>query len=218
MTKKAIIIGASGLIGSKLLAILCTQPDYNEILVIARKKIRTSNTKITQLAIDFEYLDHYTNLIHGDVVFCCMGTTKSQTPNLAAYRKIDHDYPVRLAEIALKNGINEYHFISAIGANSESSNFYTKMKGDTEDDLKKIGLKSLHIYEPSLLIGRRKKSRPVERMATFIMKIIGPLLIGRLKKYRAIQASDVAKAMYKQSLKNKRGVFIYASDKIKQKA
>ncbi|MGF7078693.1 NAD(P)H-binding protein [Mucilaginibacter sp. UYCu711] len=218
MTKKAIIIGASGLIGSKLLAILCTQPDYSEILVIARKKTRTSNTKITQLIIDFEYLDHYTNLITGDVVFCCMGTTKSQTPNLKEYRKIDHDYPVRLAEIALKNGIDEYHFISAIGANSESSNFYTKMKGNTEEDLKKIGLKSLHIYEPSVLIGYRKKSRPLERIAVLVMKIINPFLIGRLKKYKAIQASDVAKAMYKQSLKNKRGVFIYTSDKIKQKA
>lgn len=218
MTKKAIIVGASGLIGSKLLAILSTQPEYDEILVIARKKTRTTNTKITQLIIDFEYLDHYTNLITGDVVFCCMGTTKSQTPNLAAYRKIDHDYPVRLAEIALKNGIKEYHFVSAIGASSESSNFYTKMKGDTENDLKKVGLKSLHIYEPSILIGYRKKSRPLERIAAFVMKIISPLLFGGLKKYKAIAATDVAKAMYKQSLKNKRGVFIYTSDIIKQKA
>lgn len=217
MTKKAIIVGASGLIGSKLLAILSTQPDYAEILVIGRKKIRTSNTKVTQLVIDFEYLDHYTNSITGDVLFCCMGTTKSLTPNLTEYRKIDHDYPVKLGEIALKNRINEYHFVSAIGANSESSNFYTRMKGDTEDDLKKIGLKSLHIYEPSILIGHRKKSRPLERIAALVMRIINPLLVGRLKKYMAIAASDVAIAMYKQSLKNKRGVFIYTSDIINKK-
>ncbi|MES2376941.1 MAG: NAD-dependent epimerase/dehydratase family protein [Bacteroidota bacterium] len=218
MTKKAIIVGASGLIGSKLLAILSTQPDYDQILVIGRKKTRTTNTKITQLIIEFEHLDHYTNSITGDVLFCCLGTTKSETPDLSTYRKIDHDYPIQLAEIALKNGIDEYHFVSSIGANSESSNFYTKMKGDTENDLKKIGLKSLHIYEPSVLIGYRKKARPVEQIAVFLMKIVSPLLIGGLKKYRAIQARDVAKAMYKQSLKNKIGVFTYTSDKIKQKA
>jgi uncharacterized protein YbjT (DUF2867 family) len=218
MTKKAIIVGASGLIGSKLLAILSTQPEYGEILVIGRKKTRTVNTKVTQLVIDFDHLGHYTNSITGDVLFCCLGTTRSQTPDLVTYRKIDHDYPVQLAEIALKNNIGEYHFVSAMGANSESSNFYTKMKGDTEEDLKKIGLKSLHIYEPSILIGHRNKARHIERIAVFIMAITSPLFIGSLQKYKAIQANDVAKAMYKQSLKNKLGVFTYTSDKIKKRA
>jgi uncharacterized protein YbjT (DUF2867 family) len=218
MTKKAIIVGASGLIGSKLLDILLAQPDYSEVLVIGRKKTRTSNTKVTQLVVEFKHLDHYTKSITGDVLFCCLGTTRKQTPDLAAYRKIDHDYPVQLAEIAITNGINQYHLVSAMGANSESSNFYTKIKGDTEDDIKKIGLKSLHIYEPSVLIGRRKNARPMEQVAIVLLRIVGPLLIGALKKYRAIQALDVAKAMYKQSLKNKTGVFTYTSDKIKQKA
>jgi uncharacterized protein YbjT (DUF2867 family) len=218
MTKKAIIVGASGLIGSKLLAILSAQPDYDEILVIGRKKTRTTNTKVTQLIIDFAHLDHYTKSITGDVLFCCLGTTKSQTPDLIEYRKIDHDYPVQLAEIALMNGVGEYHFVSSMGANSDASNFYTKMKGDTEADLKKVGFKSLHLYEPSILIGHRKKARHMERVGVVFMKIIGPLLIGGLKKYKAIDANDVAKAMYKQSLKNKEGVFTYTSDKIKKRA
>jgi uncharacterized protein YbjT (DUF2867 family) len=218
MTKKAIIVGASGLIGSKLLAILSTQPEYDEILVIGRKKTRTTNTKVTQLILDFAFLGNHTKSITGNVLFCCLGTTRSETPDLNEYRKIDHDYPVQLAEIALKNGIGEYHFVSSMGANSESSNFYTKMKGDTEDDLIKVGLKSLHFYEPSILIGHRKKARPFERIAVFVMKIVSPLLVGNLKKYRAIEASDVAKAMYKQSLKNKVGVFTYTSDKIKKRA
>jgi uncharacterized protein YbjT (DUF2867 family) len=164
--------------------------------------------------IDFDHLDKHSAAITGDVIFCCLGSTKNITPDLVEYRKIDHDYPVKLAEIALENGIGQFHLVSSIGANSESSNFYTKMKGDTEDDIKKVGLKSLHIYEPSVLIGHRKKSRPMERIAIGFMKLVGPLLIGRLKKYRAIQAGDVAKAMYFQSLKNKTGVFTYTSDKI----
>jgi uncharacterized protein YbjT (DUF2867 family) len=218
MTKKAIIAGASGLIGSKLLDILLAQPDYAEVLIIGRKKNKIKNTKITQLIVEFEHLDHYAPSITGDVIFCCLGTTKKVTPNLAEYRKIDHDYPLQLAELAFKKGIGQYHLVSALGANSKSSNFYTKMKGDTEDDIKKVGLNNLHIYEPSLLIGYRKRSRPFERIAIVIMKIISPLLQGRLKKYRAIKAIDVAKAMYKQSLKHTSGVFTYTSDIIKQKA
>ena len=218
MTKRAVIIGASGLIGSKLLDILLTQPDYAEVLIIGRKKTKIKNTKTTQLIVEFEHLEHYAPSITGDVIFCCLGTTKAVTPDLREYRKIDHDYPLQLAEIALKNGIGQYHLVSALGANSESSNFYTKMKGNTEDDIKKVGLKSLHIYEPSILIGHRKKSRPFERIAIVAMKIISPLLQGKLKKYRTIKAIDVAKAMYKQSLKNTPGVFTYTSDIIKQKA
>jgi uncharacterized protein YbjT (DUF2867 family) len=218
MTKKAIIVGASGLIGSKLLGILLVQPEYGEVLSISRKKIKSANTKLTQLIVDFERLDRFSESIKGDVLFCCLGTTKKQTPIEAEYREIDHDYPVELAEIALKNGVDQYHLVSAIGANSESSHFYNKLKGDTENDIKKVGLKSLHIYQPSVLIGHRKNVRPMERMAVWIMKIIGPLMLGKLKRYRAIKAEDVAKAMFKQSLKNKAGVFTYTSDKIKQRA
>ncbi|MCC8424567.1 NAD-dependent epimerase/dehydratase family protein [Mucilaginibacter sp. UR6-11] len=218
MTKKAIIVGASGLIGSNLLDILLAQPEYSEVLSISRKKVKSTNTKLTQLIADFDCLEQFTDAVNGDVLFCCLGTTKKQTPNLTEYIKVDHDYPLELARIALKNGVLQYHLVSAIGASSKSSNFYTRVKGDTEKDIKKIGLKSLHIYEPSVLIGRRKKPRLVEQMAVCLMTLIGPLLFGRLKKYRAIRAGDVARAMFKQSLKNKKGVFIYTSDKIKQQA
>jgi uncharacterized protein YbjT (DUF2867 family) len=218
MTKKAIIVGASGLIGSNLLNMLLAQPEYNEVLVVSRKKNKIKNKKITQLIVEFEHLDEYAAQITGDVLFCCLGTTKAITPDLVEYRKIDHDYPVKLAEIALQNGISQYHFVSAIGANSASSNFYTSMKGDAEEALKKVGLKSLQIYEPSILIGNRKKSRPLERIAGIVMRIISPLLLGSLKKYRPIKAIDVARAMFKQSLKNKKGVYTYTSDQIIRRA
>lgn len=218
MTKKAIIVGASGLIGSTLLDILLTQPDYTEVLSIGRKKIKLTNKKLTKIIADFDHLNEWENQLKGDVIFCCLGTTRRDTPNLDDYRKVDHDYPVRLAEIAVRNRIDQYHYVSAVGARSASSNFYTRIKGDTESALKKVGLKGLFIYQPSLLIGHRNKPRLMENIAVFVMKIIGPLLVGRLKKYRAINALDVAKAMYKQSLKNKAGVFTYTSDEIKKRA
>ncbi len=218
MTKKAIIVGASGLIGSNLLDILLVQPEYQEVLVLARKKSKNKNTKISQLVIDFDKLGDYADQITGDVLFCCLGTTRKATPDLDEYRKIDHDYPVRLAEIAVRNGIEQYHYVSAVGANSGSSNFYTKIKGEAEQSLKTLGLKSLQIYEPSLLIGNRKKRRLMEGIAAVVMKIIKPLLVGKLRKYRAIKAIDVAKAMFKQSLKNKVGVHIYTTDQIQKRA
>ncbi|MDB4901071.1 MAG: nucleoside-diphosphate sugar epimerase [Mucilaginibacter sp.] len=216
MAIKAIIAGASGLIGSKLLDILLQQPEYDEILILVRKELSIKHKKLTQLIVDFDTLDNYSKAITGHAVFCCLGSTRKKTPDLNDYRKVDHDYPLQLAQIAYKNGISQYHLVSAIGADAASSNFYTKMKGEVEEDIKKIGLSGLYIYQPSFLTGERKENRLVERIFIPIMKVINPLLIGNLKKYRSIPAVTVAMAMYKQSLKNEEGVFIYPSDKIKQ--
>lgn len=216
MANKAIIAGASGLIGSNLLNILLHNPGFDEVLVLVRKELPVQHPKLKQLVIDFNNLGAYADKITGEVIFCCLGSTRKKTPDLTEYRKIDHDYPVQLAQIALNNNIGQYHLVSSIGANAAASNFYTKMKGETEESIKAVGLKCLCIYQPSALAGDRKESRPMERFALEVMKIINPLLIGSLKKYRSIAVSTVADVMYKQSLKNLEGVHVYPSDKIQQ--
>ncbi len=216
MAKTAIIAGASGLIGSNLLQILTNEPVYEQVLLLLRKELPIKHRKIKQLIVNFNQLAEYKSEILGDVIFCCLGSTRKKTPDLTKYRKIDHDYPVQLASIALENGISQYHLVSSIGANAASSNFYTKMKGETEADIIKVGLPSLHIYQPSALAGDRKESRPLEKFTIGLMKIFNPLLIGSLKKYRSIKAATVASAMCKQSLKNLEGLFIYPSDQIQE--
>jgi uncharacterized protein YbjT (DUF2867 family) len=218
MANKAVIAGASGLVGSELLSILLQSTQYDEVLILVRKELPVQHKKLVQLIVDFDNLDQHQQVINGHVIFCCLGSTKSKTPNLLIYRKIDHDYPVKLAQIAVKNNMPHFHLVSAIGANSKSGNFYTKMKGETENDVQAAGIRSLHIYQPSLLTGNRKEHRLAERIATSIMKVIDPLLIGGLQKYRSIAAATVAIAMFKQSLNQEEGVFVHPSDHIKQLA
>jgi uncharacterized protein YbjT (DUF2867 family) len=215
MSYKAVVAGASGLIGSSLLDILLNAPEYDEVLILVRKELPLSHKKLVQLVIDFDQLDNHAASITGRAIFCCLGSTKKKTPDLAAYRKIDYEYPLELAKLAKKNGVKQYHLVSALGANAASSNFYTKMKGETEDAIGKVGVKCLQIYEPSILTGDRKESRPMERFAIGVMKLIGPLLVGGLKRYRSIPAETVAKAMFNQSLKNEEGIFVHPSDQIK---
>jgi len=215
MENKAVIAGSSGLIGSKLLNILLDQSGYDEVLILVRKELTINHPKLVQLVVDFDKLDNYASAITGHAIFSCLGTTRKKTSDLAAYRKIDHDYPVKLAEIAKTNGVEQYHLISSIGADSTASNFYTKMKGEVEDDIKKVGLKSLHIYQPSFLTGDRKEYRLAEKIIIPLFKVIDPLLVGSWKKFRSISAETVAMAMYKQSLQKGGGVFIHPSDKIK---
>jgi uncharacterized protein YbjT (DUF2867 family) len=216
MKTSAIVLGASGLIGSHLLTLLLNDPHFDSIKIFVRKLLPIQHPKLIQIITDFEHLELKREEIKADVIFCCLGSTKSKTPDLKHYRKIDHDYPLFFAAEGLKNGLQQFHLVSALGANSKSTNFYTKMKGETEDDLKKLGISCIHLYQPSFLTGNRNESRLLEKAVLVLMKVIDPLLIGSLKKYRSIAAEDVAKAMINESIKNKKGIFVHQSDQIKE--
>lgn len=215
MSKKAVLAGASGLIGSYLLNILLKAPEYDEILILVRKKLSLTHNKLSQLVVDFDDLDKYAEAISGRVIFCCLGTTRKKSPDLANYRKVDQGYPLALAQLGRQNEVSQFHLVSTIGANAKASNFYTKMKGETENLITGVKFKTTHIYQPSVLTGARSENRPVEKILMPLMKIIDPLLVGSLRKYRSIPAKTVAMAMYKQSLQNEEGLFIHPSDKIK---
>ncbi|MFD1258980.1 NAD(P)H-binding protein [Mucilaginibacter terrae] len=218
MASKAIVAGASGLVGGELLQILLKEQYYDEVLILVRKELPLQNKKLVQLVVDFEKLDDFKCIIKGCALFCCLGSTKSKTPSQRMYRKVDHDYPVKLAHIAKENHIPNYQLVSAIGADFRSLAFYNKLKGETENDIQAIDLPTLHIYRPSLLTGSRKEYRLIEKLATMVMAIVNPILMGALKRYQSIPAATVAKAMYKQSLNKEKGVFIHPSDHIKKLA
>ena len=99
MGKKAIIAGATGLIGGQLLEILLQADTYSEVLILVRKKLDITHPKLTQLVIDFDQIENHSLSITGDAVFSCLGTTRNKTPDRSTYYKIDHDYPLRLAKI-----------------------------------------------------------------------------------------------------------------------
>lgn len=216
MKMKAIILGASGLIGSNLLQLLLADEHYTEVLAVGRRKLNLEHPKLTQLEVDFDHLYDYVRVFSGDVVFCCLGTTKRKTPDKAEYRKIDYQYPIDAGWIAFTNGAKQYHLISAMGADPNSSLFYSKLKGEVERDLKAIPFKSIYIYRPSLLVGDRQESRLSENLMAKVMKVLNPLMVGGLRKYRSISAATVARAMLEQSLKSERGRFILPSDEIQK--
>ncbi|WP_234461816.1 NAD(P)H-binding protein [Pedobacter segetis] len=215
---RAIVLGASGLIGSNLLSGLLISDCFNEVTVFVRTALNQKHPKLKQVITDFKNLKELTGSINADIVFCCLGSTKKKTPDLEKYKYVDHDIPLFFANEALANGAKEYHLVSALGANPNSSNFYAKLKGNIEKDLKSLNFPSLYIYQPSFLEGERDENRPLEKMMTPIMKALNIILIGPLKKYQSIAARDVAKAMVNNAIKNKRGIFVIESDKIKELA
>lgn len=218
MPYQVILVGASGLIGSHLLSALIESAEISQIVLLLRKPLKIPISKVQELIVNFDELEHFSTEIKGDIMFSCLGTTKAATPDSGQYRKIDFEYPLRLAEIGIRNGVSQFHLVSSLGANALASNSYLKLKGELENELKKLSIPSLHIYQPSLLTGERKESRLLEKFAISAFKLIDPLLIGPLKKFRSIREETVALAMLNQSLKGLKGTFIYPSIQIQELA
>jgi len=218
MPHQVILVGASGLIGSHLLTALIESAEISRVLLILRSPLNITNLKVQELIVNFDELEQYASEIKGDIIYSCLGTTTGATPDSNLYRKIDLEYPLNLAIIGAENGIRQFHLVSSMGANVNSSSSYLKLKGELEEKLKELSLGSLHIYQPSLLTGNRREYRLGEKIAIPIFKLIEPLLIGSLKKYRSIKAETVARAMLNQSLKEIRGTFIYPSTQIQELA
>lgn len=216
MSKTAIVTGGSGLIGTALLERLCAADAYSKVKAFVRKPLAFTHPKLEQIIVDFDNIRSFEEDIAGDDFFSCLGTTKSKTPNQKEYYKIDHDYPVQMAEIAARNGMQHFHIISSIGANARSKIFYTRMKGETERDVAAIPFRSVHIYRPSFLSGNRKEQRALEKIGLMIFELIKPLLRGPFRKYRAINAGVIAEAILVNAAENKQGLFIYESDEIQK--
>ena len=218
MPYSVILVGSSGLIGSNLLSELIQSEAISEILLLVRRSTDVSSSKVKELIVNFEKPNSYSIDIQADIIYSCLGTTKSETPNSSLYRQIDLEYPLNLAKLGQKNGVAQFHIISSLGADAGSSNSYLKLKGELEQELKKLTISSLHIYQPSFLIGERKKDRLADKIMKPVFRLIDPLLIGPLKKYRSIKAADVARVMLNQSIKDLKGTFTYPSIQIQDLA
>ncbi|USK68899.1 oxidoreductase [Peribacillus asahii] len=212
--RKALIVGATGLVGNELLRILLQSNTYENVKALVRKPISIKHPKLTQRLVDFNALEKYEEEFAVYDVFCCLGTTIKKAGSQEAFKKVDFEYPLKAAKLAKKKGANQFLIISAMGANSQSRIFYNRVKGVIEEALKQVQLPSLHIFRPSLLLGKRNEFRLGERFAEMVSPIFLPLLIGKLRKYKPIQAKDVAQAMYQIAKQNRKGEFVYESNQI----
>lgn len=197
--KKAILYGASGLVGSYILEYLLRNSNYEQITIVVRKDLNIRHPKLKTLIGDFHSLPEVAKDITVDDIFIALGTTQKKTPDKKIYYQIDHDYPLLSAKLAKENGAKAVFLVSAVGANSSSAVFYTKLKGETEQDIINLDFDHTFIFRPSMILGNRKENRPLEKIFIALFKFINPLFISKLSKYKGIEASDIAKAMVNSS-------------------
>jgi uncharacterized protein YbjT (DUF2867 family) len=207
--KKAILFGASGYIGSHLVQDLLNNEAYEQVIIVVRKDLNIQHPKLKTVLGDFNALQNLKAELVADDVFITLGTTKKKTPDLKAYYQVDHDYPVLAAKIAKENGAKSVFMVTAIGANSSSKIFYSRTKGDVERDVIALDFDHTHIFQPSMILANRKENRTGEQIFMSIFRVINPLFVGGISKYKGIEGKDVAKAMNNAAMNQTTKVKVY---------
>ena len=212
------VIGATGLVGSHIVDLLKEESACQKIRLLVRRPVEFSHPKIEIKLVNFEDYESLKSAIAGcSVVFCAVGTTQDKVKgDQLQYRKVDYDIPVSAAKACLETGGANFLLVSSVGADSKSKNFYLRLKGEVEAAAQKFAVESISIFRPSMLLGNRKEFRLGEWIGQSGMKLIAPLLAGKWKKYKAIEARDVAAAMIEAAKQNKEGFTVYEYDEMKR--
>lgn len=208
--KTALIVGATGLVGRELLNTLLRNDYYSKILLIGRRSPEVKDNRISELIVNFDKLDDVKAEISANDYFCCIGTTMDQAKTKEAFYRVDFSYPLEIAKMA-KNDENfeTFNVVSSYGASPQSGLFYNSVKGQMEEAMIELKLKTLHIYQPSLLLGYRPHFRLWEEMAKLASSILSFFIIGSRLRFWAIKGVQVADSMFYVATSKETGVHIH---------
>jgi uncharacterized protein YbjT (DUF2867 family) len=214
--KIASIIGSTGMIGTYLQALLLKDPYFDTVRILVRRPQGKTHEKLEVKLVNFDDAESVKLALEGsDTIFSCIGTTqKNVKGDKQLYRKIDHDIPVNTARWGKEVGCNKWVMITSVNANANSSTFYLKLKGELEQAIINTGIESIHIMQPSMLLGHRHEKRTGEDMLQGSLRFVSGLFTGSWRKFKAIEGKVVAKAMLNAAKRNEKGVSRYTYDAI----
>ncbi|MDZ7743312.1 MAG: NAD(P)H-binding protein [Bacteroidota bacterium] len=213
MNKTAIVIGATGLVGSSLLEQLLEDDHFDEVKVFHRRTTGLKNPKLKEYIVDFENPAAWKGKITGDVLFSAMGTTIKKAGSKKAQYGIDYTYQYNTAKAASENGVQNYVLVSSAGANQRSKIFYSRMKGELDEAVQKLPFRNIVIMRPSILAGNRNEKRSGEQIGLVLAKVF--TRIPGLRKYRPIHGKEVAAAMIRAfEIKQEEKIRIFTLDEI----
>ena len=212
--KSAIVIGSTGLVGGYLISTLVKSTSFEKVIALVRRPYFEHYENVEEVVLDFNKKDPFGSLKKADHVFCCLGSTIRKAGSKKEFRFVDFDLPVLFAKWAEQNNCDTFSLVSSIGADINSKIFYNKTKGEVEEEIRNLSFSKTQIFRPSLILGKRNEFRPGELLGKGVFTLLSPLMVGTLKKYKAIHARDIAQGMVSHLSKNQYGVNVVESDEI----
>jgi len=211
MARSALIAGSTGLVGSRLLQKLLQAPDYAQVLALTRRPLDIEHVRLKVLIADFDKLAPITAQMRADDAFCCLGTTQAKAGGRAGLERVDFDMVLAFARAAREADASRFFVVSSIGSSLNAPSFYNRTKARMQAAVAEIDYACIQIVQPSLLLGAREESRPLEAAGQRLMPLISPLLCGSLARYRPISADAVADALLQLARDDAaRGVHIHS--------
>lgn len=208
--RSAVVLGATGLVGSRIVRLLMSDATCEGVVALGRRPSGLTSPTLKDVTADLDRPEAYRDYLGVDCVFCALGTTIKKAGSEAAFRRVDYEYPLAVARAAVDQGARRYVLVSAVGADAKSGVFYNRVKGELEEALRGLPFaRGIRILHPSVLLGDRGESRPLEQVAASLMRATAPLFAGGLKKYRAITADDVAAAAITAARSDGDGPVVY---------
>lgn len=202
-----LLVGATGLVGRNLLRQALDDARIVRVVAPSRRAL-APHPKLEAPVVDFDALPAEAGWWAADAACCTLGTTMRVAGSRAAFRRVDHDYPLAVARLARRHGTRAFVLNSALGADARSAVFYNRVKGEVEDALRALGFDSLTLVRPGLIGGERDESRPAERWAAHALRLLGPALP---RAWRLNPAERIAAAMLEAAIARRPGVSIVGS-------
>jgi len=214
--RTALLVGATGLVGGHCLRQLLADDAWSQVVVLARRRLAASHPKLVARLVDFDRLGQLSGFPRVTDVFCALGTTIAKAGSQPEFFKVDFTYVVETARLAAVSGARQFLLVSAVGADRSSNIFYSRVKGETEEAVRKLPLPGIQIFRPSILAGERSESRPFERVGLAAFSAVSFAMVGPLRRYRPVAAEDVARAMLEVARREIPGVNVYDSGRIEE--
>lgn len=212
--RTALLVGATGLVGGHCLRVLLADPEWVGVTTFTRRRIALSNPKLVARMVDFDRLGQLSGFPRVSDVFCCLGTTIASAGSQSEFYKVDFTYVTEAARLAAVSGARQILLVSSVGADPSSHIFYSRVKGEVEEAVKRLPYDGIHIFRPSLLAGVRAERRAGERLGVGLASALSFALVGPLRRYRPVPAADVARAMVAVARQDIRGSVVYESERI----
>ncbi len=209
---QALIIGATGLVGSHLLGQVLEDERFSGVTVLTRRNTGINHPKLTEHIVDFADPEGWPTLVKGDVLYLSLGTTRAKAGSKKAQYVVDHTYQYNVAKAAADNGIPDLVLVSSAGADAQARFFYLRMKGELEEDLRTLDFRKRIFIRPGSLDGPREEKRTMERIGIAGLKTLNK--IGLMRNMRPIHAETVAQAIVNATFTAPAGTTVYELEEV----
>jgi uncharacterized protein YbjT (DUF2867 family) len=191
----ALLAGASGFVGTRVLDALLNAPEVARVFAVTRRPLGLEHSRLANRIVQFDHLERQLAGLKCQVALCCLGARLGEREGAEVVRRVDFGYTLAFARAAKAAGAARFVILSAAGADIAAKSGYLRAKGELEQALMGLGFAALDILQPTMVLGWPREMRAADLVRRVAMPLVNPFLVGERMARRGIPVATVAAAM-----------------------